>query len=1066
MRKRWSLLLIAGWLIGLMVACGPEAQPTSTPIPPTSQPTYSPTPQSTTLATSQPTNTPPPTPTDHPLYIAIIWHQHQPIYFKDPNTGIYTKPWVRVHAAKDYVDMAAMLEQYPGIHVTFNLTPSLLRQLADLAAGARDKYWVMTEVPADQLGDEDKAFICDRFFDTNPKVIARFPRYQEIASDRENSDAWDTGTWRDLQVLFNLAWTDPDWLAQEPLKALVDKGRDFSEEDKMVVLAEHQRLVDDVIPIHKRLQEAGQIEVTMTPYAHPILPLLIDTTLARVALPTVDLPPRFSFPRDAVEQVERGVELYREQFGMDPRGMWPAEGAVSQEMVGIVGRNGLTWMASDEEVLAKSLDMAGFSRDSTETVQEASLLYRPYYVSGYNPPPVAIIFRDRVISDKVAFTYSGMPGEAAAADFLQRMHLIKDRLEAEGVGGPHLVSAILDGENAWEYYDNDGKAFLHALYEGLSNDPDLKTVTPTEFLAMAPDQPGIEVLWAGSWDSHNFSTWIGEEEENTAWDYLRQARELLQLYERGKRQASEEEITIAKDAILIAEGSDWFWWYGADKDSGSDQDFDQQFRDTLKQVYLTLDEEVPEFLDVPIIPQAAQLPEQAASGLISPTIDGLVVEGEWDAAGYYTVQGGIMARADDLVSRMSYGFDAQHLYLRFDFRDPVADLLADNPLHLGVYMTGPGADAVTNFSRYGRVEPKTLLGFGANYELGIHLHADEAGLTLYTVGDDGQWSLERDLTTSTAGGDLHAALATAGHVVEAALPFAALGPVDSGDVFQVRGVLSRVDPDVEALSRDIQVVPAGGPAKLVIPDLGLTTTILEVVDPEGDDNGPGTYVYATDGVFGGGAFDLTSFSVDYDEENIVFKFVVAGPVENVWNSPNGLSVQTFDVYIDQDGPETGARLLLPGRNAALSADHGWDYAIWVEGWYPGIYVPGEEGPEQVDVQWTVLVDPGQSKVTVKVPKELLGDDPENWAYAAVLMGQEGYPATGVWRVRDVEPTAKQWRFGGGPEDTNHTRIIDVAWPADSTPSQAEMLGTYPSSQEMDMDALGPDDFAQVPMLRP
>ena len=157
---------------------------------------------------------------EHPLYLSIIWHQHQPVYFKDPDTGVYAKPWVRVHAAKDYVDMAAMLEQYPDIHATFNLTPSLIRQLDDLTAGARDQYWLMTEVPADQLTDEDKAFIRDRFFDTNPKVIARFPRYQQIADDRENSDGWDAGTWRDLQVLFNLAWTDPDWLAREPLKAL------------------------------------------------------------------------------------------------------------------------------------------------------------------------------------------------------------------------------------------------------------------------------------------------------------------------------------------------------------------------------------------------------------------------------------------------------------------------------------------------------------------------------------------------------------------------------------------------------------------------------------------------------------------------------------------------------------------------------------------------------------------------------------------------------------------------------------------------------------------------------
>jgi len=1022
-------------LIFLLTACvdTPATTPTpETPPPPTNTPLPAPSPTPTQL-------------TEHPLYVAIIWHQHQPVYFQDPETGIYAKPWVRVHAAKDYVDMAAILQNYPDVHATFNLTPSLIRQLDDLAAGARDLYEVMTEKPAGQLDDDDKTYIKNRFFDVNPKIIARFPRFEELAAMRERDD-WSERDFRDLQVLFNLAWTDPDWLAQAPLKALVDKGRDFTETDKEIVLAEHRRLIEQVIPIHKQLQEAGQIEVTMTPYTHPILPLLIDTTLARIALPKIDLPNRFSYPRDAVAQVERGVQLYREHFGVEPQGMWPAEGGVSQEIVGIVGRAGMAWMASDENVLAKSLGMAGFTRDGNETLREPDILYRPYYVNALRSPPVAIVFRDHVISDKVGFTYSGTPGEEAAADFIQRMHRIKEALESSSAQGPHLVSVILDGENAWEYYDNDGKAFLHALYRGLSSDPELRTVTPTEFLAIAPDQPEIKELWAGSWISHDFSTWIGEEEENTAWNYMGTTRELLQKYQQGKRQASPQAIEAAYDVMMIAEGSDWFWWYGTDQDSGSDADFDQQFRNTLKQVYRLLDQEVPDFLDVPIIPQRAQLPEQSPAGLIAPTIDGQSSADEWDAAGYYTVQGGAMARADDLIDRMYYGFDAQNIFLRFDFRQPPSD----QTLHLGVYMTGPGAETATSFSRYGKGEPKTLLGFGARYEVSLHLSPAGVTMDLYAVGDDGGWTLERELT-----GD--ALVAASGTTLEMALPFAALGSVDSGDVFQVRAVLSRAETD-------IQLVPTNGPARLTLPDLGLTTTQLEITDPQGDDAGPGTYTYPTDGVFSAGVFDLKSFSVGYDDQDIVFKTIVAGPVENVWNSPNGLSVQTLDIYIDRDGPATGARLLLPGRNAALTSDYGWDYAIWVEGWTPGIYVPGDKGPEQLDARWRVLVDPGQKKITVRVPKETLGDDPENWAYAAVLLGQEGYPDTGVWRVRDIETTAKQWRFGGSPPDINHTRIIDVAWPKGQAPTQEEMLSSYPSIETGDVDALTPDDLPQLPMV--
>ena len=1064
---RLAILLAVAAL--LVAACDLNPQPTPSPTsepsqPQPAEPTVPATALSSTVPASQVTDTPGLS-SGEPLYLAIIWHQHQPVYFKDPETGIYAKPWVRVHAAKDYVDMAAMVEEYPGIRVTFNLTPSLLRQIEDLASGARDLYWVMTEIPADQLSDEDKAFVRDRFFDTNPKVIARFPRYQEIADDREDSETWDAQTWRDLQVLFNLAWTDPDWLAEDPLQGLVLQGRDFSEEDEAVVLQAHQRLIEEVIPVHRRLQDAGQIEVTMTPYAHPILPLLIDTSLARVALPKVDLPNRFSFPRDAVEQVERGVELYRDLFGRDPRGMWPAEGSVAQEMVGIVGRNGMAWMASDEGVLAKSLDMAGFSRNSAETVQEADLLYRPYYVTDLNSPPVAIVFRDHVISDKVGFTYSGMPGEQAAADFLQRLHLIKDQLDAEGAEGPHLVSVILDGENAWEHYDNDGKAFLHGLYQGLSDDPEIRTVTPTEFLALAPEQPEIENLWAGSWISHDFSTWIGEEEENTAWNYLGTTREVLELYLRDKRQASDEAIAAAKDAVMIAEGSDWFWWYGADQDSGSDEDFDRQFRETLKQVYVALGEAVPDYLDVPVIPQRPQTPEQAATGLISPTIDGLIQDEEWAAAGYYEASGGVMAAGQPFFDRLLYGFDQQNLYLGVQAAEGFAQPAGDS--YVEVYLRVPGGGEVSSFSRGG-----SLLGFPANAMVAAQFRDGElSGAAFYQAEGNKAWSAVSTSELESAGQvtlnipdvttEWLQPVAWRDGDLELALPLALLGPADTGDRFTLRAVHGQ-SPSGQPV--DLEQVPGIGPAIVAVPDLGLTTTVLEVIDPEGDDEGPGTYLYPTDGVFGAGAFDLTSFSVGYGEEDIVFKFTVAGPVENVWNSPNGLSVQTFDIYIDQDGPQNGARLLLPGRNAALGQNYGWDYAIWVEGWYPGIYVPGPDGPEQVDVQWTVLVDPGQSKITVQVPKELLGDDPASWSYAAVVLGQEGYPATGVWRVRDVEATAKQWRFGGAPDDTNHTRILDLAWPAEATPDQAAILGTYVPSQETNMDALGPDDFAQVPML--
>ncbi len=1058
MRTRWfSLLLLLALLLS---ACGPKTTPA-----PTALPTETP----TQAATSAPTAVP-----DDVIYLAIIWHQHQPVYYQDPETGVYAKPWVRVHATKDYVDMAAMLEDYPDVHVTFNLTPSLLRQISDFVDhGASDEYWVHTLVPAEQLTEAHKRFILRYFFDINPKIIARFPRYVELQAQRPGNDeavevaisgGWSAQDFRDLQVLFNLGWTDPDWLAEAPLAALVAQGRNFSEADKAVVLAEHERLLAEVIPVHRRLQERGQIEITMTPFAHPILPLLVDTNLAKIAMPSAELPvPPFRYGGDAVAQVERGVEMYEDLFGVAPRGMWPAEGSVAQQIVNMVARVGIQWMASDEGVLAKSLEMDGFARNIDDTVIQADALYRPYSVVGGDGIPVAMVFRDVVISDKVGFTYSGLPGNVAAADFISRIRAIHEQLKSAGVEGPNLVTVILDGENAWEYYDNDGKEFLHGLYERLSADPTIITVTPSEYLAMFPAEPSraIDELWAGSWIAHDFSTWIGEDEENRAWNYLLQVREMFHKYDTGVRTPpSAEALEAARTLMFIAEGSDWFWWYGADQNSGSDEDFDLQYRNTLKQIYITLGETPPDWLSVPIIAESPAAAEQGATDLIAPDIDGSVAAGEWDAAGYYSAAGGVMAAGSLPLERLYYGFDAQHLYLRMESAYPWSALTTCGGNEacrstVGVYFLPPGSGMSSAFSRHGGAQ--TYLGFGATHLLEF-VYGNNATLTgvVFSAFDGDAWT-----TTSFPVEDLR--IATAGTTLEAAVPLALLAPVganlDSGDRIQLRTILSQGTTEAQ---NDQQMLPTSGPALVVVPDLGLTTLVLEINDPLNDDTGPGTYTYPQDAVFQPGVFDMSSFSVGYDDTYIVFRVTLRGPLQNAWNSPNGISLQTLDIYIDQDGPDSGDRLLLPGRNAALTPDYAWDYAIWVEGWTPGVYIPGAEAPVQVDTQLTIIADAGQSKITVKVPRALLGDDPAAWSYAVVLLGQEGFPASGVWRVRDVSPAAEQWRFGGAATGASHARILDVIWPADATPTQGEMLSDYTVADSVrDFTA---DDFAQIPML--
>jgi alpha-amylase/alpha-mannosidase (GH57 family) len=508
-----------------------------------------------------------------------------------------------MHCAKDYYDMAALLEKYPNIHVTFNLTPTLLRQIDDLAAGARDKALVLSEKPAAELTTADKKFILKRFFDANwNTVIPKYSRYVGLLnkrgrdpSDKVIEEALNKFTdqdFLDLQVWFNLAWLDPDF--QD--KALIEKGRNFTEEDKKKVLDKHLQMIKLVIPEHVKLQNSGQIEITMTPYTHPILPLIYDSDLAKICMPGALLPARFSYPSDAAAQVKKGAVFYKARFGKDPAGMWPGEGAVAQEIVDIVADEGLKWMATDEEILEKSLGIQ-LQKDAAGKVLNPEVLYKPYVVE-QNGKTMAIIFRDKIVSDKIAFTYSGVPGADAVKDLLDRMRFVKAKLDKAG-GGPYLFSIILDGENPWEYYNDDGKSLLNELYSALSAAPDLKTITPGEFIKKFMPKDKIEKLWPGSWVNHNFDTWIGKPEKNKAWEALLAARRAIDGADPKKAEA-------AMEAMYAAEGSDWTWWY----DRGGEEVayFDQMYRNTLASVYKILDLEVPREIQLPLLVEKKAVP--------------------------------------------------------------------------------------------------------------------------------------------------------------------------------------------------------------------------------------------------------------------------------------------------------------------------------------------------------------------------------------------------------------------------------------------------------------------------
>jgi len=612
---------------------------------------------------------------DHPLYIAFVWHMHQP-YYKDDISGAYTLPWVRMHGIKDYYDMPALLADFPQVHQTFNLVPSLLKQIRDYVENdATDKFLALTLKPAAELDHEDKLFLLKNSFMANwDTMIKPYPAYWQLLDRRGYSVSpndlqnairyYTTQDYLDLQVWFNLTWFDPLFKLNDAfLKGLIRKGSGFTENEKTLLIAKQREIMALIIPEYRKLAEMGRIELTTTPFYHPILPLLCDTDLARVAVPDIRLPEqRFIHPEDARVQVERAVAYHEKLFGSRPTGMWPAEGSVAEEVVPLIADAGIRWIGTDEGVLARSLGVH-IERDFAGVMKNPEVLYKPY-LAGKGDKRVSVVFRDHTLSDLVGFVYSKWDYKNAVHDLIERLHRVRKSV----TNGPHLVSIILDGENAWEYYQNDGRDFFLYLYERLSSEESLKCVTVGEYLKEHPAQTPIERLHAGSWINANYRIWIGHEEDNRAWDLLSQTRQALVEY--ASRNGDAEKLARAWEEIYVAEGSDWCWWYGDDHYSENDEEFDLLFRTHLMNVYRIIGRDVPDELQISILREDRQaLPTVELTAFITPVIDGQVTNYfEWLPAGYYDVSqgGGAMHRGSTIITHIYYGFDLKNMFLRLD----------------------------------------------------------------------------------------------------------------------------------------------------------------------------------------------------------------------------------------------------------------------------------------------------------------------------------------------------------------------------------------------------------------
>lgn len=608
------------------------------------------------------------------LRIVLLWHMHQPFY-KDLVTGEYRLPWVRMHALKDYYGMVKLLDEFPTVHQNFNLVPSLIAQIEDYVAGtAKDRWHDLVAKSAGELTRDEKLFALRYLFQANHTFqVGRYPRYAELLSKRAAHASPETALssftpqdFTDLQVLSQLAWLDEFFLGEPDVSELIKKSRNYTRADQEALFEIESRILAAVVPAYRAASERGGVELSTTPFYHPILPLLCDTNNGRVSSPGLSLPRRrFLQTNDALEQMQRAIESHERTFGEKPAGMWPSEGSVSNEVLELARQVGLKWLATDEGVLGRSTQ-SFFERTGTGELlpDSAQRLYR-IYRNGEGDDSVCLFFRDHNLSDLIGFVYSGMPAKEAAVHFIKSVKTSAAPVLASGRDA--VISVILDGENAWEHFPESGREFLRRLYGAISADPQIEPLTISETIEKAAETEPLPNLVPGSWINANFNVWIGAPEDNLAWDYLAEARD---FYTHRAPSASPEQQKLAYEELLIAEGSDWNWWYGPEHHSANDSDFDELYRSHLANVYRLLGANPPDYLHHPIstefIGKVRTIPQTA---YIRPRIDSPNIGYfDWLGAASFTAdrRGSSMHGKQFLLERAYAGIDIRNFFFRVD----------------------------------------------------------------------------------------------------------------------------------------------------------------------------------------------------------------------------------------------------------------------------------------------------------------------------------------------------------------------------------------------------------------
>ncbi len=1042
---------------------------------------------------------------DDALNLAIVFHQHQP-YYKNKLTGIYEMPWVRVHAMTEYVDSPGILGQNPGTKVTYNLVPSFIEQLVDYHRNETPDVhtdFARRTWPADANGTvidypnatdlELHTMQFQSFWNSgwiynvsaaDPDLGWLYPsssRYAEIhGMTRHNlkpatimdDTLLSPQDLLDLQVLWYLYQFSPDYVlgeyaaledsvaagrpahADATLQSLFEKNGGYTPADLAYVIQAQLDGMANVLPMYSALAERGQIELTTTPYYHPIMPLLMQDGWRMEDGILVD---KESWPDDVETQLSRGMDLFENELGFRPTGLWPSEQSVSPGMVQPVSEVGVQWMVTDEVILGDSTRVGGGDID----IENAADLATPWLVTGRpaesggdanaTPGEVAVIFRDRVISDRIAFQYGSMTPQAAVSDFIAHIDGIRQELLDAGLDpSKHMLTVALDGEN-WMFmsefqHSDNGRPFMQEWYSRLASHPTIVTTTPSEFLANNTDLPRIDEISTGSWIDGTLRTWAGEEEESLGWQRLVEARRALVDFE--MENPGHAGLETAWESLYIAQGSDWYWWYGLDQDSGYDELWDTLFKVHLSNIYRPLGLDLPPYLqDLWTNPA---VPDAPYGGTIEPMIDGIALPGEWDGAARYDAAGVDGGGMD--IESFHLGYDSSNIYIRVDLATNGSDWqlldLGYMP-DLAIYFMQPNAvnfnEVETNFRTY---YGNRILGFPAKKMVAFDFDQ--------MLGDDGRakWNL---FDAQGKVGDVEGWALTG---------ISGLGGCAAQDVYEFRipwsdlGLSPRASTRVKVVTAEANSLSYGdgidaemappAPAEMVMPDLEQWVTLLDIDDAAGDENGDGNYTYplAADFAPGEGLWDVTHLKISQSAWNARFEITMA-EMTDIWGMRNGFSHQIVQIYVDQGNTSHGRTEMLEGANAEVHPDWAWEVAVSATG-EPGAVKAVDASTGGTSAKGIeVDADLATKTITITVSKSVIGSSILNYGFVIVVGSQDGF-GPGKWR--DVDSVAKTWRLGGGAEpatddgidyDPNILDLILDATDANgSAAAQAAMLSDY------------------------